>query len=822
MILKRLILSSFAALSMMSMMAAPAKPGLHTVTQPDGTKIEVRLVGDEFFNSYVTTDGLAVSMQPDGYFYYNSADGVTSMRASSPSMRGEAEKAFIEAGGEKLTLASLIEKKSSSVAAMRKGARAPMKATQVPNNGSPNVPIILVQYQDVKFKDPDPKAVFEDFFNKGEKSAYRYFVDQSNGKYTPNFDVYGPVTLSEKRVVYGGNNSFGTDQGVGKMVAEGCFSLKDQIDFSKYDNNGDGECDVVIVLYAGVGANSSAAPNSAEAIWPMQWSLQGSDYATTMRLNGTVINKFAVFNELDGTNLDEIDGIGTFCHEYSHCLGLPDFYDTNYNGHFGMYVWSCLDSGCYNDDGHTPVGYTAYEKSFMNWIDLEEAYEDTFYTLDPFNKGDDRAIKITNDADPNEYYVIENRRRQGWDEFLPAEGLLITHVTYSEDAWNRNYVNDYDMQRMTLIPADGTLKQDELKVNGLIYYVANEEDLKGDLWPFGDSNELTDTSTPAATVNRGGFMSKPVTEITDNGDGTVSFWIMKGFTPTLRTPLLEEHQAADATGFTACWTPGDSNSDLTYTLEVMEYKEPFKELLHTTDFTKNNHGWEVTGFSKLEEGATRVGSASSNGALTSEVFNSGDIEEVTVIANAKSYGKDNSKFKVSLVDVSGNELSSTDYLLTESFADYSLLLNVAKNTDYRVRIETLEVKQRFYIAKADIYSGNAVPRHRVAASETGDETYRLITGITDTSYTVTGLKENTEYEYRVKAVPNDPDAFHESKWTDKKAIVLGNGSGVTITVDTDAPVEYFTLQGMRVDNATLQPGIYICRKGGKSYKVLVK
>ncbi|MDE6559111.1 MAG: M6 family metalloprotease domain-containing protein [Muribaculaceae bacterium] len=488
----------------------PARRGLRSVKQPDGTELQVRLAGDEFHHYYVDVEGRMLLQDAEGY--YRVAD---ELQAEAARLRGIARRGRRNAG---ITRA------------------AAENVSQVPHIGSPRVPVILVQYKDVKFKDSNPKATFENFFAKGDVSAFTYFKDQSRGQFTPQFDVYGPYTLSKNRRTYGGNDWEGYDKGVGKMVAEGCNGLNNQIDFSKYDNDGDGECDVVIVLYAGDGEASSSDWNAEDAIWPCQWGLEESDYGKSLKLDNTKVDLFAVFNELNGANLSKIDGIGTFCHEFSHCLGLPDFYDTQYGPHFGMANWSLMDYGSYNDDGYTPIGYSAYEKEFMGWLNIPEARENTAYTLAPLGQPytEDMAVKLTNPRDPDEYYILEARKKDNWDEYMPAEGLLITHFTYDASVWMGNTVNDEDMQRATIIPADNSLKMDkeEDPYYGETYYQVNEQDLLGDLWPYKNATELTDSSVPAAKVNTGGYMGKPVTDIVRNDDGSVSFIAMKSDKPT--------------------------------------------------------------------------------------------------------------------------------------------------------------------------------------------------------------------------------------------------------------------------------------------------
>lgn len=495
----RYTISLLATLTAVVAFAIPARRGERILQQPDGSSVAVRLIGDESAHYYIDSEGCPVEVMSDGSIRRMDSDKIAMLKSAVKAKRRRALPAK---------------------------AAAENNVSQVPHIGSVNIPVILVQYADYKFRDSYPYGTFKNFFVDGAKSAQKYFLDQSDGKFTPNFDIFGPVTLSGRRSVYGSNNAMGGDRGLGRMVAEGIEGVKSELDFSKYDNDGDGECDVVIILYAGDGEASSSSFNASEAIWPCQWDLETSDYGKSLTLNDTKVNMFAVFNELNGENLNKIDGIGTFCHEFSHCLGLPDFYDTEYGPHFGMGSWSVMDFGSYNDNGYTPLGYSAYEKEFMGWLEIPEAEPDTEYTLKVMNNmtnREDMALKITNPADPDEYYILENRQRRSWDRYIPAEGgLLITHFTFDAEAWYENFVNN-DLQRATIIPADNSLKMNIYRYGGMIMFDVDEANEATDLWPQPGVTELTDASIPAATVNTGGFMSRPIYNITQNEDQTISF-----------------------------------------------------------------------------------------------------------------------------------------------------------------------------------------------------------------------------------------------------------------------------------------------------------
>ena len=496
------------------MQAVPAKPVPFTHTQSDGTTVTLMMRGGERNHSVMTMDGLTVQQTVNGDYCYAVGGAVSDVLAHNDGDRGIKEMAFVKAYREQMTLNAGIR-------------RSPRRAEenenpQVPTMGSPRIPIILVNYTDVKFIHLNPVATFKNQFNEMEYSSLHYFEDQSRGLFSPQFDILGPVELPQTREYYGGNiRKFGqdVDQQLGTMIYDACTGLTG-VDFSNYDNDGDGNVDVVVVLYAGVG-EAQAWRNVPESVWPCQWDMQealawGCSTTGPFQLNGVTIDKFAVFNELDGSNNSSmrIDGVGTFCHEFGHCLGLPDFYDTaGYS--YGMSTWDVMDNGCYLNNAHRPAGYTSYERHFMGWMDLIDPKSNTHYTLAPLNAGGG-AVKVVNSANPNEYYLLEYRVKSGWDEYLPAEGMMILHVDYNKNAWDNNTVNtSASHQRMTLIPADNIL---------------TTSTNRADLWPQGALDSLTNNSVPAATVFTGGFMNKPITGMTVDSEQLVAgFWYMAGF-----------------------------------------------------------------------------------------------------------------------------------------------------------------------------------------------------------------------------------------------------------------------------------------------------
>ena len=327
-------------------------------------------------------------------------------------------------------------------------------------------------------------------------SVKDYFLAQSNGQFELDFDVVGPYTLSQNMAYYGAHGKDGqVDVKPGHMVLEACQMADKDVNYADYDWDGDGEVDQVFVIYAGFG---EADGGSEDTIWPHESRLSswvGNPYATK---DGVSVNTYACGNEntKDMLGRSRINGIGTICHEFSHCLGYPDLYDTNYGGNFGMGSFDLMCSGSYNGESFCPPNYSAYEKWIAGWIKptvLDKPASVKSMQAQDVKYG--QAFVVYNDNNKNEYYLIENRQQNVgiWDNLLPASGMMITHVDYDENIWEYNNVNtivnysgdyaylDNDHQRLTIFHAD------------------NEEGTSadsqaGDLYPFNGNNSLTDTS----------------------------------------------------------------------------------------------------------------------------------------------------------------------------------------------------------------------------------------------------------------------------------------------------------------------------------------
>ena len=491
-----------------TMMAVPAKRGQwKTLTLADGTQVKATLVGDEHGHFWKAENGQAYNLQGDVY---------VTVDAQQITSQARARRAKVNA--------KRVQKRTFGHPTTILG---PKKAV-----------IILVNFSDKKFQSTHNNALYQDIANKEGYSEGRfkgsmadYFKAQSRNKFELEFDVVGPVTVSKKQSYYGANDGDGNDKHPGEMVCEAVKLAKEEIeDWTPYDWDGDGYVDQVYLLYAGKGEADGGAANT---IWPHAYDLTSSYYyhdGTGPVSVGTnlYVNSYACGPELDGYS-GTIAGIGTMCHEYSHCLGYPDFYDIDYSGGQGMGSWDLMDGGSYNGDGFQPAGYTSYERWFAGWETPIELKDQNVEVSDMKSlQNDGEFYIIYNDNNSDEFYLLENRQKDGWDASTPYNGLLIIHVDYDASVWEANGPNDVvSHQRMTVVPADG--KYSYQMYMGNKYYDEAEPFPYNTVTAFNKDFKTSDNQAKKAaqfftkTTNGTYWMDGSVEDITQNSGGTISF-----------------------------------------------------------------------------------------------------------------------------------------------------------------------------------------------------------------------------------------------------------------------------------------------------------
>lgn len=400
-----ILAAAVAALICTTAYAGPALPGSFTAQQPDGTTISLQRHGDEFFH-WTTLAGTSQVMEQDDDGWW---------RPSS------------------------IDKSARSYGAARR-----IKANSAPHrthtdnkttHGEHHIPVFLVQFTDVTFKTTDPVAKFDALLNQegysangGTGSVRDYYVDNSDGQYVPVFDVYGPVDLPNNMAYYGKNVN-NSDAKPEEALIHAAKALDSQVDFTKYDFDKDGYVDMALFYYAGY---SEAEGGPADAIWPHQWSVQYCSLGRSSYFDGVRLSNYFCTSELTGSSGSTMCGIGATCHEFAHSLGLPDFYDTDYeeNGEtHGLYYFSTMDAGCYLNNSRTPPYFNAEERILLGWMtpgDVPElpagqvSFPSIRYSV---------SYKSMTEVE-GEYFLYECRDATGWDKYLPA-GLVIYHVDKS-------------------------------------------------------------------------------------------------------------------------------------------------------------------------------------------------------------------------------------------------------------------------------------------------------------------------------------------------------------------------------------------------------
>lgn len=481
--MRKIILVLTLLVCSLGLLAKPAKPGFFRYTQPDGSTILIQRHGDEWAHWTTNQAGEVVRMDEDGF--YRVVEGVT------PDMAAQA-------------------------ASIRRKAR--MQMTSAPHSKAPiafgqkHFLVVMVEFKDLSFKIASPVQAFTDMLNEvgysdngATGSARDYYYENSHGGFEPIFDVYGPVKLSQNMAYYGGNDSNGNDKNPEVAVKEACEAIDDVVDFSDYDLDGDGDVDLVYMVYAGKG---EADGGSANTIWPHQWFL--SQGGINLKLDGKTIDRYACGSELNGSGT--IDGLGTICHEFGHAMGMPDFYDTDYatNGQGRTLMgYSLMDSGSYNNGGWTPPYLNMEERILLGWLTEDAILEfpkNGFYTLESVQNN--IGYKIPTDME-GEYILLECRSREGWDMYIPAPGLVAYHVDKSSrkisisnvgsvsaaklwsdwaiyNAINENGSHPCFYVVASASPYDSSYGMEYYAAYGAYYYMASDTDL-----PFPGGKNVT-------------------------------------------------------------------------------------------------------------------------------------------------------------------------------------------------------------------------------------------------------------------------------------------------------------------------------------------
>ncbi len=802
---KKLFLATAIMLfTAMTVQAVPAKPGAKQKVQlADGTTVELTLCGDEHFS-----------------FYRNDNDQLFQLIDNKLVSLSKEEV-------QKKWTAMRELRLSPSTNASRSNAHRRIGTPSITTTGKQRGLVILMEFPDVKFITQNPKEFFNRFFNEpgfnedGMIGSVRdYFLAQSYNQLEIDFDVVGPFCTKYDLEFYGHEytDKYGNlqhDANPGQMIAEGVDAASKEVDFTKYDWNKDGEVDQVFVIYAGYNEAQGADKNT---IWPHEYKLSYEGF--TRKYNNEIIDTYGCSSELQGNGRTEtgtIDGIGTACHEFSHCLGLPDMYDTNYKN-YGMGRWDLMDSGSYNNNSRTPAGYTAYERWFSRWMEPVELTTETQITdMKPLVEAPE-AYVLYNENNRNEYYLLENRQPVSYDKGIGGHGLLVVHVDYNKAAWENNAVNSTEgHERMSFIAADNK------------YTYAT---IAGDAFPGTQKKtSLTNITTPAATLfntNKDGrkLMSKAIENITENNTThTVSFMACR---PELQAPAIDPKAGEyGENSYTISWTPVEEATSYEVELSTIKKassdpKEALQGEFSFDKFYSKSNGYSDIGGKLYDYGLTGwsgtkiftspnlmlIGTSSVNGTLRTATWYTPQSTNMTIAVKA---GAVSTPVKLTVQVGHGENGGSATFVdATQDVTDSTLY--VFNFTDIRSSLFYININPtgRMYLKYLAIYDGiwskedlldESASRPMYAANVT-TKVYKT----TESTFTFTNLSEKNSYAYRIRSI-GENDRY--SDWTEEQAFDLELAGINEVRIQTGTKNQRcYDLQGREV-TVPQKKGIYI-------------
>ena len=537
--MKKLLLLLVVLLAYAKAYAVPAYPYPVTITQPDGSSLTIMGQGDEFFHFTTTADGFTIVKNDEGFYTYaqlvDNKLQPTQYVAHDTAERTASENAYLD------TVDKFIFEVSEEMAARKARQNVAVKESYSYYKNFKGL-VILINFSDLKFMRSDANDLYTHMLNDENYQGYRnedgsynqqgamfygsvrdYFNANSAGMFAPHFDVVGPVDIDMKST-----DVHSTSYG-GLMASKAVQAADSLINYADYDADQNGTVDMIFFIAAGYGANYSG--NSSNYLWPHKSSLA---YYNVPALDGMKFGTYACSVEIYGleSNANKIiDGIGTVCHEFSHVLGLPDLYDTNYatggtSHHPGS--WDVMAGGSYNQYSRYPVGYSAFEKFRSGFIQIPTITGSNSYKLGELQETNEAFILKTPVA--KEYFIFENRQQKGWDRYLPGHGMIVARVdSTSTSPWSSNRVNaDATHNYYELLRAGGT----------------TTDDLNSDPFPGTESVRAITNSTAANLKTWDGTENNYMVANIRESNGSVYFDVMKY---DELTTLVEDFETMGAT-----------------------------------------------------------------------------------------------------------------------------------------------------------------------------------------------------------------------------------------------------------------------------------
>lgn len=882
--------------SLQTVNAVPAYPGKISFKQKNGTTITVFLRGDEWAHQTISQDGYPLVMNDatGNYEFAAVRQGAlvaSGFVAADPAQRSAATKQYLKTFdldaanaiiNKRFTeaRAEVMAKRQSVMKVSGGHIHNTMSQSDIPTTGKQKSLVMLIQFQDTKFSMDDPGKFYNNRLNKSgytdqygsPGSARDYFIESSDSLYEPDFVVIGPVTVSHNAEYYGANSNGGHDNysRIANMIHEACLAVNDTVNFRDFDTDNDGVIDNVSVIFAGHG---EADGGGANTIWPHASNLLYYSWYLDNKLMG----HYMCSNELiGGYNIP--NGNGTFIHEFSHVLGLMDHYDITY-GSASSYTpaaWDVMASGCYNNNGFTPCLHSAFERATLGWLNPKElaVNTDTTVTLQNLN-GSNFAYSVTKPKDNNEFFLLENRQRKGFDAYLPHHGMLVWHIDYDYSAWSTNQVNvDADHQRVDLVEADGshpagsgasfpgttnakefsfsTFDDSELfsfadvqERNGVIFFhlggaglnvvapanltvtevggktakatwdkVQNAEAYRVVLYAGSDSTvykNITDTSLVLTDLT-------PSTDYTVKVSSTWKSYVSPASTATFTTTALQFSDLA----VTANEATDVSDKGFTASWTALDGADNYLLNVYTRSLTGSAS--DSYGFDANADDMPATWSTESS-TYNSTVF--GEAAPSLRLTPLKQY------FTIEAPE--GGQVSHVSFWYKIPRSNCALLVQKRSTADgewvncdtvvtdadahtYEITLDDAEAVRFFcsgkntYFYIDDVKADYLTPVNTPVAGWTNYNVGKSL------SFAVTGLTASTEYAYAVTAV----------KGTEKSAesnlvvfTTLNSAQRIDMVgTQANGATEAYDLQGRRVDLTTAPSGLYIVKRNGKTIKMM--
>lgn len=507
--------------------ASPAYPGLIHKKQPDGTAISLYLKGDEKVHWMESEDGYSLLYNNNHTIVYaisNKEGGMipSSVVARDVSLRSTSDQIFLNNIPKKLKYSSAQINTLSSIRKITRESSTIGQSQFRASAGDTTYAICaLVNFHDKPIvKTPEE---FNSLMNQAGYSANGamgsvndYYYENSYGKLNLVVTVAGPYTVSKNWAYYGANDIEGHDSVrlVHEFATEVAnLTFKDtKITPAKYDNDGDGYIDAFHIIYAGYGEEAGGDPN---CIWAHE-----SGFYPALTFGNKKLNTYSCSPELRGNFGSNITYIGVICHEIGHVLGSPDFYDVDYadsGGQFaGTGLWDLMANGNWNNNGACPAHINMYQKVQFGWV-TPVVLDQPQIISNMTNSTTNPVAYRYNTSTSGEYFILENRQKIGFDQYIPGTGLLIYHVSITNSDIFNNTVNIKHPQKVYPVCASA--------ITNPTSDPASYGNINSSGCPFpGSSNNtsFTDYTVPAAISWMGANTTKPITEIQEQ-NGIISF-----------------------------------------------------------------------------------------------------------------------------------------------------------------------------------------------------------------------------------------------------------------------------------------------------------